>query len=229
MHSYVSTRDPSGRLFSFEEALLLGYAPDGGVFVPAPSSPLNTAPFPASQLCLWASKLRSGVLRYNTLAFAVMRKFVHASEIPDEDLQEICDSAVESLLDWNGRPLHSGVTKTATSSNNSSKIFEQGQQGKEKSKTDVASDRPSSTTVTSEGQKMNVVPVRRADAGLFVAELFHGPTFCFKDIGQQWSIRFLSYFANRKGTRKMAIVSTTGDTGPAALRAVADVARACGI
>jgi len=66
-----------------------------------------------------------------------------------------------------------------------------------------------------------VVPVRRV-GGLFVAELFHGPTFCFKDLGQQPLVRLLARFAERRGERRTMLVSTTGDTGPAAMRAVSD-------
>lgn len=65
------------------------------------------------------------------------------------------------------------------------------------------------------------VPVRRVGE-LFVAELSHGPTLCFKDLGQQPLIRLLAHFAERGGYRRTMLVATTGDTGPAAMRAVAD-------
>ena len=32
---YISTRDASQKEYSFEQALFSGYAPDGGLFVPA--------------------------------------------------------------------------------------------------------------------------------------------------------------------------------------------------
>jgi len=68
-----------------------------------------------------------------------------------------------------------------------------------------------------------IVPVRRI-GGFHVAELFHGPTFCFKDLGQQPLVRMLAHFAKQRGIRRTMLVSTTGDTGPAAMRAVADSA-----
>lgn len=66
-----------------------------------------------------------------------------------------------------------------------------------------------------------VVPVR-AVGHLFVTELFHGPTFCFKDLGQQPLCRLLACFAAKRRARHTVLVSTTGDTGPAAMRAVSD-------
>lgn len=61
-----------------------------------------------------------------------------------------------------------------------------------------------------------VVPV--VDAGGYqVAELFHGPTLSFKDFGQQVLCKLLDFFATRKGRPTTLLVSTTGDTGPAAI------------
>eukprot|EP00405_Crypthecodinium_cohnii_P009754 CAMPEP_0206439058 /NCGR_PEP_ID=MMETSP0324_2-20121206/11992_1 /ASSEMBLY_ACC=CAM_ASM_000836 /TAXON_ID=2866 /ORGANISM="Crypthecodinium cohnii, Strain Seligo" /LENGTH=509 /DNA_ID=CAMNT_0053906621 /DNA_START=20 /DNA_END=1549 /DNA_ORIENTATION=+ len=69
----------------------------------------------------------------------------------------------------------------------------------------------------------DVVPVKRVGS-LLVSELFHGPTFCFKDLGLQPLLRLLSAYAQRADRKHNLLVSTTGDTGPAALRAVSDVA-----
>lgn len=66
-----------------------------------------------------------------------------------------------------------------------------------------------------------VVPVVRV-GGLLVVELFHGPTFCFKDLGLQPLIRLIAHFAEKREEQRTMIVATTGDTGPAAMRAVSD-------
>lgn len=72
----------------------------------------------------------------------------------------------------------------------------------------------------SEFSSSEVVPVVRVQ-DVYVAELFHGPTLAFKDFGQQVLCRLIDYFAVRDGRNATLVVSTTGDTGPAAIRAAA--------
>lgn len=186
---YVSTRaaDPS-KTYSFKDALELGYAPDGGLFVPAAPLP----PFQSAQLKAWVESSVAWV----DVAVAVLRKFIGRDEIPDAALLQICEAAVAGYED-----------------------------------------------------PRDPFPVVRLPAGaaasaapLLLAELFHGPTFCFKDLGQQLTIRLLAFFQTQdtlfehehrpfegdgdvSATVKLpitAFVSTTGDTGPAALQAAAD-------
>ncbi|GAB5367611.1 hypothetical protein AAMO2058_001245500 [Amorphochlora amoebiformis] len=57
---------------------------------------------------------------------------------------------------------------------------------------------------------------------LISAELFHGPTYSFKDFGQQILCRMLDYYARKRSRTCTVLVSTTGDTGPAAIAAIKD-------
>lgn len=68
----------------------------------------------------------------------------------------------------------------------------------------------------------HAVPVIQVGS-IFVAELFHGPTFCFKDLGMRTVVNLLSYFSQKRQRSITLLVSTTGDTGPAAVRAVSDI------
>lgn len=65
-----------------------------------------------------------------------------------------------------------------------------------------------------------VVPV--GNPVTYVAELWHGSTLAFKDFGQQLLCRLIDYFACKNNEEITLLVSTTGDTGPAAISAVAD-------
>eukprot|EP00960_Hanusia_phi_P078287 768802-Hanusia_phi.AAC.1 len=57
------------------------------------------------------------------------------------------------------------------------------------------------------------------DGSVLVAELFHGPSMSFKDFGQQVLCKLLNMFAQKKKNKISILVSTTGDTGPAAIMA----------
>jgi threonine synthase len=70
----------------------------------------------------------------------------------------------------------------------------------------------------------SIIPVVRVGDKTFVAELFHGPTFCFKDFGMRAVVNILSHFATKRNKHITLLVSTTGDTGPAAVQAVSDAA-----
>lgn len=65
------------------------------------------------------------------------------------------------------------------------------------------------------------IPVVRLDDRLSVLELFHGPTFAFKDVGARVLARLMSYFAGdtSSGPPLTILVATSGDTGGAVARA----------
>ena len=73
---YISTRGKAPAL-NFEDVLLTGLAPDGGLYVP------ETLPqFSREQIAAWSS------LSYTDLAFEIVQPFV-AGSIPDADLKAI--------------------------------------------------------------------------------------------------------------------------------------------
>jgi threonine synthase len=162
----MSTRDPS-LSFSFEEALCGGYAPDGGLFVPARLPKVD-----ASMLNTWSRA------SYPELAAKILRLFISPDEISDEDLFQICQNS-----------LSFGFEKEEENS--------------------------------SKGRDLEIVPIKRIGSS-YMVELFHGPTFCFKDFGMRVVVNMLSYFATKRQQNITLIVSTTGDTGPAAVKAVSD-------
>jgi len=59
-------------------------------------------------------------------------------------------------------------------------------------------------------------PVIQLDKRIFSLELFHGPTFAFKDIGARFMANCFSYFYDHNPIQKTTIlVATSGDTGGA--------------
>lgn len=64
-----------------------------------------------------------------------------------------------------------------------------------------------------------VAPLRPDPWG-HVLELFHGPTFSFKDVALQFLGRTLDYILRARNERCNLLVATSGDTGSAALQSV---------
>lgn len=67
-----------------------------------------------------------------------------------------------------------------------------------------------------------VVPMVELGDGLWLMELFHGPTLAFKDIALQLVGRLFDEELTRRGERVTIVGATSGDTGSAAIEAVRD-------
>ncbi len=65
-----------------------------------------------------------------------------------------------------------------------------------------------------------VAPLREVGEGLYLLELFHGPTFAFKDVALQFLGPLLEFFLAQGGRRCTVIGATSGDTGSAAICAL---------
>ena len=66
----------------------------------------------------------------------------------------------------------------------------------------------------------DVVPLVELGADRFLLELFHGPTFAFKDVAMQLLGRLFARALKKQKRRATVIVATSGDTGSAAIAAL---------
>ncbi len=66
-----------------------------------------------------------------------------------------------------------------------------------------------------------VVPLVQLAPGTFALELFHGPTLAFKDLALQLAGHLFEYVLESRGGRVCIVGATSGDTGSAAIEAMA--------
>ncbi len=64
-----------------------------------------------------------------------------------------------------------------------------------------------------------VTPLKQLDDGLFLLELFHGPTLAFKDVAMQLLSRLYDAALAGSGRKLTIVCATSGDTGGAAVEA----------
>nr|CCA22521.1 unnamed protein product [Albugo laibachii Nc14] len=79
-------------------------------------------------------------------------------------------------------------------------------------------------------RELEITPIKQITSQLYVLELFHGPTFAFKDIALQFLGKLFEYFLKRKNeilqkageeTYTVTVVgATSGDTGSSAIHSV---------
>lgn len=60
--------------------------------------------------------------------------------------------------------------------------------------------------------------------GLYLLELYHGPSFAFKDFGASFLANTMSYFLKKEQRRSIILTATSGDTGSAVAKAFYDKA-----
>ncbi len=69
------------------------------------------------------------------------------------------------------------------------------------------------------------VPVVQLDTSLFALELFHGPTLAFKDLALQLAGHLFEHVLESRDARVRIVGATSGDTGSAAIEAMAGRSR----
>ena len=65
-----------------------------------------------------------------------------------------------------------------------------------------------------------VTPVKKVKNNMYVLELFHGPTFAFKDVALQFLGNLYSYISKTTGETIHILGATSGDTGASAIEGV---------
>ena len=68
-----------------------------------------------------------------------------------------------------------------------------------------------------------IAPLAEIGDGLYLLELFHGPTLAFKDVALQVLGRLFARALKRKGGRATVLAATSGDTGSAAIAALGGI------
>ena len=66
-----------------------------------------------------------------------------------------------------------------------------------------------------------IAPLREIQQDVYLLELFHGPTYSFKDYALQFLGKFMDWSLRRREENLTIVGATSGDTGSAAIRAVA--------
>ncbi len=156
---YYSTRNENLN-YNFQEAILQGIAPDGGLFVPERIPAISREELESYR-----------ELDYRELIFNIFKKF--EVNFPDEQLREMIERAFSRF------------------------------------------DHP------------EIAPLANLKDGIYLLELFHGPTAAFKDMALQVmpiffeeSLRNLNRRRKEEGLKPLTyliLVATSGDTGTAAL------------
>lgn len=59
------------------------------------------------------------------------------------------------------------------------------------------------------------IPIVKINDQIQILELFHGPTFAFKDFAARFMARTMQYFMQNQNIEKTVLVATSGDTGSA--------------
>ena len=67
-----------------------------------------------------------------------------------------------------------------------------------------------------------ITPIKKINDNIHVLELFHGPTLAFKDVALQLLGGVFEHFLSESGERITVVGATSGDTGSAAMAALAN-------
>jgi len=193
---YLSTRGrDKGKQAS--EAIAVGLAADGGLYVPESIPALQQG---------WSTELTA--MPYRERAAYVVGIFL--SEFSKTELQQYTTAAYTSR---NSKSNSSSSSNSYNSSSKNNNDNNSNSGGNRSSAFNSAFDDPA------------IAPLHKLDNGTFYLELWHGPTCAFKDMALQLHPHLLTASLKKNGdTRDVCIlVATSGDTGKAALEGFRDI------
>ena len=171
---YRSTRDTSQppHLLSFEETVLAGLAPDGGLYIPTH--------IPDLQLGDPVVFRHWSTVDFCGLCLRLFRAFIDPRELSDDQLRSLIHQSYATTF---SHPLQTPLVELSTAhtkrTNNHQQLHQQSKQ-----------QQPSQ---------------EESQSRLFLLELFHGPTFAFKDVALQFLGNLFEFFLKRKNKLAQAI------------------------
>ena len=62
-----------------------------------------------------------------------------------------------------------------------------------------------------------ITPLKKIDNHHYLLELYHGPTYAFKDVAMQFISRLMDFYLQKSGSKINILGATSGDTGAAAI------------
>ncbi|THG93604.1 hypothetical protein EW026_g7675 [Hermanssonia centrifuga] len=157
---YFSTRG-GGEVLSFEETVLTGLAPDGGLYIPE-----SIPHLPEGWQTAWAHH------SFVDLSVEILSLYISSSEISRKELRALVEKSYGTF------------------------------------------------------RHPDVAPIKKLNDKTYILELFHGPTFAFKDVALQLLGNLFEFFLSRRNAKKAAgekqeqltvVGATSGDTGSAAI------------
>ena len=196
---FYSTREknPAARLFSLKEAAIMGLAPDGGLFMPERIPQVDM----------------KRIEELSSRSFPEMAAYLASlffDEFSESQLLEVCRAAFDFPI-----PLKCVSAAPPASFASAAQFASAASPVSAEPSASFASAAPSalssaaaSACATASLQQSLSTPA------LYTLELFHGPTFAFKDVGARFMGQMLGRLADKE-KRINVLVATSGDTGSA--------------
>ena len=185
---FYSTREknPAARLFSLKEAAVMGLAPDGGLFMPERIPQVDM----------------KRIEELSSRSFPEMAAYLASlffDEFSESQLLEVCRAAFDFPI-----PLKCVSAASPASFADAAPPVSAAQSASAAPSASFAS----AACATASLQQSLSTPA------LYTLELFHGPTFAFKDVGARFMGQMLGRLADKE-KRINVLVATSGDTGSA--------------